>query len=305
LLACPSFSFASASLQVADKMSFDFRKWYDNAHDLVLEIRRAKHWRHRCHNYGNSISATDDPTPEQVKQRFRDANARADAEVDAIFRDMELIKQSRDKLREGIESLWPLLEVGYFDLRDFNPEGLPGGRCVWVAIDNLAERVQRWGGEIAYARQIGRNFNLKELEELQEREAWLEPTVDAIRARLALEKSWLLKHHHPPLVIPEANTETPPPPPKNKGGRPSKTTPERAEQVAKWWQEFLDAPEPKGYKRPSYCRRQKGTDDFLAWGEFKRIPNFPTTKAEVDDCKRRNRNLKQLKVAKTKRPKRR
>ena len=87
-------------------------------------------------------------------------------------------------------------------------------------------------------------------------------------------------------------------------GRPGKTTPERAEEVVKWWREFKHGPIPRGYCRPKYYR--KGSiDDFIAWGEFMELPNFPTSKEEVERCKKRYRDLHPKKSAKTKPPKRR
>ena len=286
-------------------MSFDFRKWYDDAHCLVVLIRGGKHWRYRSLNYEKSVSITDDPTPEQVRQRFRDAHAKSEAEAAAILLEVQAIRDGQAKLREDIETLWPMLEVGYFDLRDFKTEGLPGGRCAWVAIDNLAEQVTIMGEQLAIAREYGRSLNCKELNDLDERGRWLERTVDAIRARLALEKSWLLKHATHPLVTTEGEA-TPPSPPKekNKGGRPAKTTPEEAEQVQRWWEEFKANPKPEGYQTPRHYTKG-GEDDFLAWGEFLELPGFPKNMADVDRCKKRYRDLQRQKAAKTKTRKRR
>lgn len=286
-------------------MSFDFRKWYDDAQRLVVMMAKGRHWKYRSLNYGNSVSVTDDPTPEQVRQRFRDAHAKSEAEAAAILLEVQAIREGQAKLREHIETLWPMLEVGYFDLRDFKTEGLPGGRCAWVAIDNLAEDVARMGEQLAIAREYGRSLNCKELNDLDERGRWLERTVDAIRARLTLEKSWLLKHATHPLVTTQGEA-TPPSPPKekNKGGRPPETTPERAEQVQRWWGQFLDDPKPEGYQTPKHFRK-RSEDDFLAWGEFLELPNFPTNRDEVKSCKKRYRDLHPPKPAKTKRRKRR
>lgn len=96
----------------------------------------------------------------------------------------------------------------------------------------------------------------------------------------------------------EATTTT-----KRVGGRPVETTRERAEEVNKWWGEFLQGPMPEGYE----CRkpyRKGSSDDFLDWGKFKQLPNFPTTKAEVEKCKKRYRDLNPQKSAKTKPSKR-
>jgi hypothetical protein len=293
------------SLQVAEPMSFDFRKWYESAHCLVVLIADSRHW------------------------AMRDAHAKSEAEAAAILLKVQAIREGQAKLREDMDTLWRMLEAGYFDLRDFKTEGLPGGRCALVAIESLARKAIQVGEIIGNARQFGLSLTCSELAlfreagELQDaclllqannREKvdlffhcrdWLERTVDAIHARLALEKSWLLKHATHPLVTTQGEA-TPPSPPKekNKGGRPPDTTPERAEQVQRWWGQFLGDPKPKGYQTPKYFRK-RSEDDFLAWGEFLKLPNFPTNRDEVKSCKKRYRDLQRQKAAKTKTRKRR
>jgi hypothetical protein len=131
--------------------------------------------------------------------------------------------------------------------------------------------------------------------------------LDALKAKLRPLAAWLVLVGR--QIADQKHTtkgETPPSPPKekNKGGRPPGTTDERAEQVQRWWEQFLGDPTPEGYQTPKHFRK-RSADDFLAWGEFRELQDFPKNKEEVERCKKRYRDLQREKAAKTKTRKRR
>lgn len=311
-------------------MSFDFRKWYNDAHDLVSIVRSSSAWRGRCEECYSSFLAFDfihedtsaNELLELVKKTIDDSRALSNAMLSEVAN----IQEARARLSEQVGALSVILEAAALELRDFEAVGVAKGQFAWMAIDLLAEQIIERGKRLAYcltiktarAPRANQSDETKSLAKFYEtkwesfRKGWdehdkqyrLEQICDGIKTRLALEKNWLLKNATPALVIPEANAKTSPPlPPKNKGGKPPKTTPERAEQVNAWWEQFKKDPNPKGYKKTKPLR-ERSSDHFIEWGEFLKLQDFPKTRKEVDRCKKRYRDLHPPKSAKTKTPKR-
>lgn len=188
-------------------MSFDFCAWYDDAHKLLSLSKQAGGWFRRCNR--NTISASDDPTPEAIRERFDNLEIELKAEGQVILLESNVIRHAQAILERDFHLLWPLLEPAYFDLRDIEAEGLGRFRCAWFALHELAKKTQQWAVDVwAVAHREKRGLNCGEWCDWMDKAGWLSNTVDALHARLTLEKSWLL-NRHPPLVITEPKTETP------------------------------------------------------------------------------------------------
>lgn len=283
-------------------MNFDFREWYSQAHTLLFQLRTAQHWRLTCEP---RTVLEDDNTPENLAKAEKLAISDARIRAKAVQGHLALVRSLEADLDEGINILWPMLMPAYVEFRDLEVENLPPSRCAWGVMKSLIEFLDwHWAGpllrlvesEIPYlsAKDSIRWFN---------EECWLLRIIDPIHARLTLEESWLLKNTAP-LVSLETKVGMPNEPTSNcKGGRPAETTSERALQVEMWWRKFQQEPEPQGYQRNKRYRK-RSTDDFIDLGKFMELPNFPSSKEEVERCKKRYRDLHPKKSAKTKPPKR-
>jgi hypothetical protein len=170
-------------------------RWYSDAEELAVSLLCLRQWRW----HSRTVPTFADESQEQRRESYRQANRQADARVDATLRQLELLETKTESLETRFAEVWPGLKLAYCDLGDFVSEGLPAGRCAWVALKSLAEKVVGWGRYLANEQQT-RTLNCAEEVEHQERERWLSKAVDAIRARLLLEESKLLQQNPRPAI---------------------------------------------------------------------------------------------------------
>ena len=150
--------------------------WFSDAQELAVNLLMLRQWRWH--------------TRKEL-----------DSRVDETEQQIEFLASKSQSLANRFAEVWPGLKLAYCDLGDFLCEGLPAGRCGWVALQSLTERVMGWGKYLANEQQK-RTLNCQEQVEFMERERWLSGVVDSIRARLLLEESKLLTTT--PLVLTSA-----------------------------------------------------------------------------------------------------
>jgi hypothetical protein len=298
-------------------MSFDFDNWFRDAVQLSDQISEV-------------VQLLESPEPASTNLSPFSYPFDSDSVEIALKQLLDEVRALRvDELREGYQQLLPslmlaLVELGSIEMPSEGEFALSGDELIGVRWDrqrdglverrqpllhfageallHLCDRIKSWGPHFAEQQKL---IDTTDVFYWRSRAEWLQRANETIRRRLAYEQSWLLNHTTHLLVTTQGGA-TPPSPPKekNKGGRRPETTPERAEQVVMWWEEFKANPEPEGYQTPS--RLRKGSvDDFIAWGEFRKLQDFPKNSKEVNRCKKRHRDLHPPKSAKTKMPKRR
>lgn len=298
-------------------MSFDFRDWYRDASQLLDRI-------------GRVAELFESPKPYEGPSLFFPPTFDEDS-VNTALEQLRIEAQSFSiaELRNGHEQILPQLKLVYFRLGNFETPreddfAICGDELIGLVWDksadsiverrqsayhfagnallDLAVRIESWDSHFAEQLNL---INPTDVVYWMSRATWLRKMIEVIRSRLLLEESLLLQ-----------NTPKPPAPAKivdqnpggkanaSKGGRNPKIASERAEQVHNWWEQFKKDPRPEGYETPDRLRKGS-SDDFIEWGRFKEVPNFPTSKEEVEHCKRRYRYLHSPKSDKTSPPKRR
>jgi hypothetical protein len=241
--------------------------WFSDAQELAVNLLMLRQW--RWHTRKVSIQAGD--SPKQKRDLIRQLQKELDSRVDETEQQIEFLASKSQSLKNRFAEIWPGLKLAYCDLGDFHCEGLPAGRCGWVALQSLTERVMGWGKYLANEQQK-RTLNCQEQAEFIERERWLSGVVDSIRARLLLEESKLLTP--PPLVLSSSRARLEKK--INKGGVESKYSAEQLRQFKSWWDAFVES---RQGKRPT-------SEGFIEWGEEHGGIDFPTEIREIKSLKR-------------------
>lgn len=243
--------------------------WFSDAQELAVGLLMLRQWRWSC----RKVSVVQqDASPKQRRELTKRLNSEADARVDLAEEQIELLRAKSQSLENRFSQVWPGLKLSYCELGDFEYEGLPSGRCAWVVLQSLTERVLDWGRYLANEQQK-RTLNAGESVEFQKREGWLSGAVDAIRARLLKEESRLLRD------LPNRQAVASNSKPENKtgcGGRRPKYSEEKKSQFQSWWGDYKESLEGK---RPSL-------EDFLEWGNENKGVDFPTEISEIESLKR-------------------
>jgi hypothetical protein len=241
--------------------------WFSDAQELAVNLMMLRRW--RWHTRTVSIRAGD--SPKQKRDLITQLHKELDSRVDETEQQIEFLASKSQSLENRFAEIWPGLKLAYCDLGDFHCEGLPAGRCGWVALQSLTERVMGWGKFLANEQQK-RTLNCQEQVEFMERERWLSGVVDSIRARLLLEESKLLTT--PPLVLSTSRARLEKK--ISKGGRAPKYSEEQRRQFNIWWDAYVKT---RHGKRSTY----KG---FIEWGEEHGGIDFPTEISEIESYKR-------------------
>ena len=241
--------------------------WFSDAQELAVKLLMLRQW--RWHTRKVSTRAGD--SPKQKRDLIRQLQKELDSRVDETEQQIEFLASSSQSLANRFAQVWPGLKLAYCDLGDFHCEGLPAGRCGWVALQSLTERVMGWGKYLANEQQK-RTLNCQEQAEFMERESWLSGVVDSIRARLLLEESKLLTTT--PLVLSTSGVRLEKK--INKGGVAPKYSAEQLRQFKSWCDDYAES---RQGKRPT----SKG---FIEWGEEHGGIDFPTEIREIINLKR-------------------
>jgi hypothetical protein len=240
--------------------------WFSDAQELAVNLMMLRHW--RWHTRTVSIQADD--SPKKQRDLITQLHKELDSRVDKTEQQIEFLASKSQSLANRFAQVWPGLKLAYCDLGDFHCEGLPAGRCGWVALQSLTERVMGWGKYLANEQQK-RTLNCQEQVEFMERERWLSGVVDSIRARLLLEESKLLTT---PLVLSTSRVRLEKK--INKGGVAPKYSAEQLRQFKSWCDDYAES---RQGKRPT----SKG---FIEWGEEHGGFDFPTEISEIESLKR-------------------
>ena len=181
-------------------METSIRQWYRDVEDLLLLMNHVTNLARSEMLNAISFPELDDVKEEKKiidENRSKLLEKRKQIEKELVD-SIPQIECAIRKLRGGLlETISPGIEYAYSELLDFKPEGLSGGRCIWPALQDLAVIVVRWNSTIAkfWSREsfeLDAKFN-KEFSSVKEQCPFSNELLNEFRARIALEKSRLLR----------------------------------------------------------------------------------------------------------------
>lgn len=156
--------------------------WYAEAEALLSRARRAAWWRNSLSNR-RWVATFAELTREQEIELFREANAKADADENALSAEISHIERVALSLGQDFPNEW--LDMFYLELRQIEVPNLPSARCGLIPLQELCWKVARWGRELL---SLNRAQNAREVSDAIDIERWLPSACDAIGERLLLER---------------------------------------------------------------------------------------------------------------------